>query len=68
MTALAPYADERRRLTRTDPDPRVRHRADALLLAVAETDAEGLMKPGPGTRFKTPEPVWVAANCYGCAT
>lgn len=32
MTALAPCADELRRLTRTDPDPRVRHRADALLL------------------------------------
>ena len=33
--ALAPYADDLRSLTRTDPDPRVRRRAHALLL-VAE--------------------------------
>lgn len=32
MSPLAPYAADLRRLTRTDPDPRVRHRADALLL------------------------------------
>lgn len=32
MTPLTPYADDLRRLTRTDPDPRVRHRADVLLL------------------------------------
>lgn len=32
MLDLAGHAAERRRVTRTDPDPRVRHRADALLL------------------------------------
>src|SRR5680860_922728 len=29
---LSPHHDTLRRLTRTDPDPRVRHRADGLLL------------------------------------
>jgi len=32
MLDLTPHADALRRLTRTDPDPRVRHRADALLV------------------------------------
>ncbi len=32
MLNLAPYADDLQCLTRTDPDPRVRHRAVALLL------------------------------------
>jgi transposase len=32
MLDLSPYTAELRHLTRTDPDPRVRHRADALLL------------------------------------
>lgn len=32
MLELTGHAAELRRLTRTDPDPRVRHRADALLL------------------------------------
>ena len=32
MLDLNAHATELRRLTRTDPDPRVRHRADALLL------------------------------------
>jgi transposase len=32
MLDLSGHAEELRRLTRTDPDPRVRHRADALLL------------------------------------
>lgn len=32
MLSLTEHAAELRRLTRTDPDPRVRHRADALLL------------------------------------
>jgi transposase len=32
MLDLTRYAEELRRLTRTDPDPRVRHRADALLV------------------------------------
>lgn len=34
MLELTPHVDELRHLTRTDPDPRVRHRADALLLLV----------------------------------
>ncbi len=32
MLDLPPHTDELRRLTRTDADPRVRHRADALLV------------------------------------
>ncbi|MGH2534251.1 MAG: helix-turn-helix domain-containing protein [Thermomicrobiales bacterium] len=32
MIDLTPYRTALRRLTRTDPDPRVRHRADALML------------------------------------
>ena len=32
MHDLTGHAAELRRLTRTDPDPRVRHRADALLV------------------------------------
>jgi transposase len=32
MLALTPYADDLHHLTRTDPDPRVRHRAGVLLL------------------------------------
>ncbi len=32
MMDLAPHLDHLHRITRTDPDPRVRHRADSLLL------------------------------------
>jgi transposase len=40
MLDLARHAAQLRRLTRTDPDPRVRHRADALLLVAYGHTAE----------------------------
>lgn len=43
---LAPHHDMLRRLTRTDPDPRVRHRADGLLLV-----AGGLSLTGAACRI-----------------
>lgn len=40
MLDLAGHAAELRRLTRTDPDPRARHRADALLLLASGRSME----------------------------
>jgi hypothetical protein len=52
---LSPHHDTLRRLTRTDPDPRVRHRADALLLV-----ARGLsLSASP---LEHHDPVWTVAD------
>lgn len=50
MHDLAPHRDALLRLTRTDPDPRVRHRADGLLLL-----AGGMPIGKAATAFRTSE-------------
>lgn len=51
MLDLSAHAAELRRLTRTDPDPRVRHRADAvLLLAHGRSVAEAAPDSGCCTK------------------
>ncbi|MGA9525553.1 MAG: helix-turn-helix domain-containing protein [Myxococcaceae bacterium] len=51
MLALTGHAEELRRLTRTDPDPRVRHRADVLLmLAHGRTVEEAAQEMGCCTK------------------
>ncbi len=53
MADLAPHRATSRRLTRTDPDPRVRHRADGLVLVAGG----GIADPrGRGLRLRSAQP------------